>query len=287
MKHLFPPTIAMLATLIPLGAQEAPRNWTQAATGKTINGILMRKLPDNSLIFIKPPDGKEIEVKTEMLIQSDKDYVSEWKSIVRGKATQLSQAQGGFKRNMEDLASVLSPYGKPIEATGPHSGALVYRGPAWYDGGPQIEVPYLMPFGKALAVLVKTPGPCSRNTAVVPGFPPGMITYEYDIKAGVYNRMVIVTDQADQVVALEVKSETKNNPQTPGPGWKQARMPNNSTADFIKPRTGGASVFVNDLLKGEKRIVIDSEFSGENLLFLPEPMIKFCLFHMSQDLRNK
>ena len=275
---------------------DSGRDWTQEATGKSIRGVLIRKAPDNSSITIKSPDGREIDIRTDVLIKADRDFVAAWKApeaapagIVRGRmGGVLSQAQGGKSRVMEDLQSVLAPYGKPVEDTGPNPGALVYKGTAWYDGGPVIEIPYLMPRTKALALLVKRASPASPRPAVAPGFPPGMQVYEYDIKAAVYNRMFVIVDQADQVVALQAKAETRNDLQLPGLEWKPALMPRNSTSDFVEPRTGGAAAYVLDLRRSQKRIVIDLETPRmETLLFLPEPMVNLCLFHIGKDLRNR
>ena len=275
---------------------EPPRVWTPTATGKGNTGTLIRKTPDNSSIVIKLQDGREVTIKTSALVQADRDYVANWKEpaaeskgIVRGrKGGALAQAQGGKSRVMKDLQSVLSNYGAPEEDTKPHPDALIYRGPAWIQGGGDISIPYLMPRSKALALLVQRPGKVSPRPAVAPGFPPGMEIYEYDIKSGVYNRMIILVDQADQVVALQAQAETKNDVTVPNfPAWKPAAMPMNSTSDFIEPRTGGATAHVLDLRGKEKRIVIDLEAGNrETLLFLPEPMIKLCLFHIAQDLRK-
>ena len=115
-----------------------------------------------------------------------------------------------------------------------------------------------------------------------------MVLYEYDMKFGVFNRMFVVVDQADQVVALQAKAETRNDPGIPTvPPWHPEPMPMNSTSDFIEPKTGVATAHVLDLRGKEKRIIIDLETgSMETLLFLPEPMIKLCLFHLQLDLRK-
>lgn len=294
------PLLAAWALLaLPAGAAptiaEKPRVWTPTATGKGNTGTLIQKSPDGSTIVIKMPDGREVTVKTSSLIQADRDYVAKWQGpavesqgIVRGrKGNALAQAQGGKSRVMKDLQSVLSAYGKPEEDTKPHPDALIYKGPAWTRNGGPISIPYLMPRAKALALLVDRPGLASPRPALAPGFPPGMLIYEYDIRSGVYNRMFVMVDQADQVVALQAKAETKNDPTVPGPEWNGAVMPMNSTSDFIEPRTGGSTAHVLDLRRGEKRIVIDLEIPNrETLLFLPEPMIKLCLFHLEQDLRK-
>lgn len=290
--HLKLPLI--LAALLSVAAADEPsRVWTQAATGKTITGTLVGKNADGSVIQVKTEAGKQVDIKTATLTKADQDHVSKWtppkpepNGIVRGRATALGQGQGGKSRVMKDLQSVLTNYGKPLEDTAPAPDAIIYRGPPFKGGGGPVTVTYLMPRDKALGLLVERPGPASKRPAVAPGFPPGMIVYEYDIGFGVYNRLFVIVDQADQVVALQIKAETRNNPATPDLEWKEEPMPMNSTSDFIEPRTGGASAWVSDLRKREKRIVIDLEWRGETLLFFPQPMINLCLFHIEQDLRE-
>ena len=293
------PRVLMMAAILSAGVvtgeeakAEPSRVWTVAKTGKGNAGTLVSKTADNASIVVRMADGREVTVKTADLAQADRDYVAKWAApapngIERGRDNPLAQAEGGKSRVMEDLKSVLSDYGTAKEDTEPHPDAVIYKGPAWYDGSPEISIPYLMPLDKALALLVKRPGPASRRPAVAPGFPPGMEVHEYDIRTGVYNRMFIIVDQAKQVVALQAKAETKNDPTVPTPAWKEARMPMSSTSDFIEPKTGGAQAHVLDLRKKQKSIVIDLEAKGETLLFLPEPMIRLCLFHIEKDLRKK
>ncbi|MEO8614927.1 MAG: hypothetical protein ABI600_07300 [Luteolibacter sp.] len=284
-------------------APELSRNWTPSATGKATAGILVSKSPDNAGIVVRLENGKELTVKTSVLIQEDQDYVKNWKApevtskgIVRGRKGALTQAQGGQSRVMEDLKSILSPYGSPEEDTKPHPEALVYRGPAWFDGGREVSIPYLMPLEKALALLLNHPGLASRRPAVAPGFPPGMEALEYDIHHGVYNRMFVIVDVDKQVVALQIVAETKNDPAIPVvPPWKELGLPKQSTTDFIEPCTGRAIACVFDLRLTGKYIMIDLEKDAkfpndpatrrETVLFLPEPMIRLCLFHIDQDLR--
>lgn len=300
--------LLLIALASPVSAEEA-RVWTPTATGKGNKGTLLSKAPDNSTIVIKLEDGREVTVKTADLVKVDREYVANWKGavvekveeargIVRGRmGGALSQSSGGKSRVMKDLQSVLSEYGKPENDSGPHPEALVYRGPAWFPGGGEISIPYLMPRVKALALLVQRPGLASPRPALAPGFPPGMINYEYDIRFGVYNRMFVIVDQADQVVALQIKAENGNDPSIPvlppaEPHWNQAIMPMGSTIDFIEPRTGQAAASVLDLRAKEKRIIIDLEYPPppytkiETVLFLPEPMVKLCLFHIALDLRK-
>ncbi|MGL4398509.1 MAG: hypothetical protein ACRCXD_01460 [Luteolibacter sp.] len=283
---------------------EAARVWTPTTTGKGSAGTLVSKAPDNSTATIKLQDGREITVKTADLVKADREYVANWKGVVAEKEIEtaaeprgivrgrmggaLSQSSGGKSRVMKDLQSVLSDYGQAENDAKAHPEALIYRGSALFPGGGEISIPYLMPRLKALALLVQRPGQASPRPALAPGFPPGMINYEYDIRYGVYNRLFVIVDQADQVVAIQIKSETRNDPSIPDYlVWKQAAMPMGSTSDFIEPRTGGATAWVLDLRANEKRIIIDLETPRmETVLFLPEPMIKLCLYHLSLDLRK-
>ncbi len=297
--------LILLGLLASTEAKPAPaevaRVWTPTATGKGSKGTLLSKTPDNSAVVIRMETGREVTVKTSDLIQVDRDYVAkaqvngvESEGIVRGRmGGALSQAQGGKSRVMKDLESILSNYGTPEEDTKPHPDALIYRGSALFSGGGEISIPYLMPRAKALALLVQRPGLASPRPALAPGFPPGMTSYEYDIKFGVFNRLFVVVDLADQVVALQIKAETGNDPTIPTePLWKPAAMPMGSTSDFIEPKTGLAAAHVLDLRAKEKRIIVDLEYPPppytkmETLLFLPEPMIKLCLFHIALDLRK-
>jgi hypothetical protein len=294
-----------LGSLASTGAEPAPaeaaRVWTPTATGKGNKGVLLSKTPDNSTVVIRMETGREVTVKTGDLIPADRDYVAKWsgpatesQGIVRGRmGGVLSQSSGGKSRVMKDLQSVLADYGKPENDAKPHPDALIYRGSAFFPGGGPVSIPYLMPRVKALALLVQRPGLASPRPALAPGFPPGMINYEYDIRFGVFNRLFVIVDQADQVVALQIKAENGNDPTIPlEPTWKQAAMPMGSTSDFIEPKTGLAAAHVLDLRAKEKRIVVDLEYPPppytkmETLLFLPEPMIRLCLFHIALDLRN-
>lgn len=283
-------------------AAELPREWTPVGSGKAATGTLVSKSTDGSSIVVKLENGKEVTVKTSALIEKDREYVMNWKApereskgIVLGRKGALTQSQGGQSRVMADLKSILSQYGNPEEDTKPHPNALVYRGPAWYAGGPEISIPYLMPLEKALPLLMNHPGPASRRPAVAPGFPPGLEIHEYDIRHGVYNRALVIVDVERQVVALQIIAETKNDPAIPVlPPWKQVELPNQSTTDFIEPQTGRAVACVFDLRKKHKYIIVDLEKDAampnsgtkrETVLFLPEPMVQLCLFHIERDQR--
>ena len=278
----------------PTPTNEAPRMWTLTATGKGNSGTLLSKKPDNSSIVIKMENGREVTVRTADLIPADREYVTKWTApepvstgIVLDKVSLLSQGTGGNSLKMAALQSVIKDYGVAENDIALHPDVLVYKGPAPYDGGPAIEIPYLMKSDKAAALLMKRPGISSPTKAQAPGFPPGMRMREYDIRFGVFNRLFIITDQIDQVVAVQIKSENGDSQDFPQVDWKPAVMSVNSTSDFIVSKTDGARrVTVGDYRKSHKFIAIDLESRGETILYMPEPLIRLSLFHMSKDQRN-
>lgn len=277
-------------------AEEA-RNWTHATSGKALSGTLLSKSADNSEAKVKRENSDVVvSLKTKDLSAADQDYVKNWSppkpaGIVLKRVTALSQAQGGKSIVMEELGKVLKDYGIAENDTKAHPDAIIYKGPQLTEGGSSnAVVKYLMPLNEAEGQLLPHTGIVSRRDAVVPGFPPGMRLHAYDIRYGVYNRMVIVTDQAAQVVALQIKTEAKDDPTIPTePEWRKVLEPMN-TSDFINTRTGdGWFAGVKDLRKKEKRIIIDTTArpgKGECVLFIPVPMINLCLYHIEQDFRK-
>ena len=297
MKSVLFPVIALVSILFTGIRAEETRDWTQAATGKALKGSLQSKSADNSEAKVKRENSDVVvSLKTRDLSAADQDYVKNWSppkptGIVLKRVTALSQAQGGKSIVMDELGKVLKDYGTAENDTKAHPDAIIYKGPQLTEGGSSnAVVKYLMPLNEAEGQLLPRTGIVSRRDAVVPGFPPGMSLHAYDVRYGVYNRMIIVTDQAAQVVALQIKTETKDDPTIPTePEWRKVLEPM-STSDFINTRTGdGWFAGVKDLRKKEKRIIIDTTArpgKGECVLFIPVPMINLCLYHIEQDLRK-
>jgi len=69
--------VFFLAALLPLADLSAePRVWTQAATGKTIEGELRQVNGDRA--HITRPGGVEVVVPLAMLAEADREYIAAW-----------------------------------------------------------------------------------------------------------------------------------------------------------------------------------------------------------------
>ena len=126
----------------------------------------------------------------------------------------LTEAAGGQTMKMDDLEALLSGYGTAESDTGPHPNVTVYEGPTMDSNSSQnCRIPYLMPLPQAEALLFRSPGIGTEDKAVAPGFPDGLNIHAYDVRAGIYNRLVILTDGAkpdEQVVSIELVAEGVN-----------------------------------------------------------------------------
>ena len=109
---------------------------------------------------------------------------------------------------MKDLQYLLSTYGKADRDIDPHPDVTVYEGsPLDTSLGQNCRITYLMPLVQAERLLFKSRGIVTGGRAVAPGFPDGLFMQIYDVRAGIYNRLIILTDTASQVVSLEFKAE--------------------------------------------------------------------------------
>jgi len=150
-------------------------------------------------------------------------------------ASHLSEANGGHSLELQDIKTLLSRYGHPEADLGNHPEVKVYPG-----------IRYLMPVAEVEATLFKDARRLSSPSKIAcPGFPSGLFFISYDVKSGIYNRMYLVVDRANQVVSLELVAEdTLFVP--PSPPFR---------------RFDGAwhvYDYVNDRIKGQPDIVIDT-----------------------------
>jgi hypothetical protein len=102
--------------------------------------------------------------------------------------------QGG-KAAMQELATLLSPFAKPIPNTAPSPGLKIFEG-----------VTYLMPFEEARKALNLNQRVVPKVKVIYPGFPKdSFFHYAFDgAFEGHFNKLYIVTDKADQVVAVQL-----------------------------------------------------------------------------------
>ncbi len=143
-----------------------------------------------------------------------------------------SPIQGG-SATMEDLGVLLSPFAKPAANMDTASYLEIYEG-----------VTYLMPCEDARKKLNLSQKIISKNKVVCPGFPKdSFFHYAFDGNfEGHFNKLYIVTDKADQVVAIQLVSETPKIDSNEAP---------------YKATDWHAYNFVNSLTKASKRLWID------------------------------
>lgn len=112
----------------------------------------------------------------------------------RGWATPI---QGG-SATMADLGALLSPFAKPSANMGSSPGLTIFEG-----------VTYLMPYGDARKALNLTQKVVAKNKVACPGFPrDSFFHYAFDGNFdGHFNKLYLVVDKADQVVAVQLVAE--------------------------------------------------------------------------------
>jgi hypothetical protein len=147
----------------------------------------------------------------------------------------LPLSSGGHSLDIRDLGRLLRDYGKPGEDLAPHPEVKIDRG-----------VTYLMPLAQAEQRLgLDSHALKTRARVACAGFPDGLTYIGYDVKAGIYQRLYIVTDLADQVVCIEyVAPNVVDAP--PSPPWR------------VMPGEWHVYDYVNDRTKGQPRIEIDT-----------------------------
>lgn len=135
----------------------------------------------------------------------------------------LTPLQGGSD-TMKDLGSVLSPFAKPAANTAAVPGLKIYG-----------EVTYLMPYAQAVKILNLNQRVVPKNKVICPGFPrDSFFHYAYSgIYEGHFNKLYIVTDKADQVVAIQFVAESPKADQVDAP-YKSADY---HTYNFVNSRS--------------------------------------------------
>ena len=193
-----PRPIASSAAVTP-SASPAPTATTLVATVPTISTPSSRPAPPSPPAAPSQPAGGLV--------------------LDRNWATPM---QGG-SATMRDLGALLSPFAKAATDLAPSPGLTIFEG-----------VTYLMPLAQAKAALNLRQQVVPKNVVACPGFPVSSL-YAYCFDAAIdghFNKLYLVTDKADQVVAVELLAES--------PKRDQVDAPNNATDwhtyDFINTR---------------------------------------------------
>lgn len=223
-------------------------------------------------------------------------------------AGHLSEGAGGQTMKMKDLQDLLSAYGKADRDIDPHPDVTVYEGsPLDPSLGQNCRITYLMPLGQAEKLLFKSRGIVTGGRVVAPGFPDGLFMQVYEVRAGIYNHLIILTDVAQQVLSLEFKADGANYyPQSP-PFTKLAR--NWHTHDYMNTQNKGQpglqiDTRVKDMRSSGRYIVVNMtggselpQLAGPIVLkparaspkeattwYVPDPLISLILYTLSKQL---
>jgi hypothetical protein len=213
---------------------------------------------------------------------------------------------------IDDLRALISAYGAAEADLAEHPDVTVYDGPVVGGGnGERCRLTYLMPLDRAEALLMKERGLATESRAVAPGLPDGLFLHTYDVKAGIYNRLCIVTDSrkpVQQVVSLLFKGEAVNW-YPPSPPFVKLHR-DWHTSDYVNTENRGQSNLridtrVNDLRAKGGYIVVNTtggdlpdqiplsgivfkpaRFSPKEVAtwYVPEPLVKLILYCVSNTM---
>jgi hypothetical protein len=224
----------------------------------------------------------------------------------------LTEAAGGQTLKMADLLALLSGYGTARNDTAPHPDVTVYNGPTMDSGGHQTcRITYLMPLSQAEALLFSNRQIPTVTPAVAPGFPDGLFIHTYEVSAGIYNTLCILTDHAQpepQVVSVELKADAVNW-YPPSPPFRKIER-DWDTYDYINTENKGQpSIKIDtrvDDFRANGHFIVANMTGGtrpaiwpwelrkpatakprqDSTWYVPEPLINLILYSLSQQLGN-
>lgn len=213
----------------------------------------------------------------------------------------------GGTTSMKELGSLLSVFARPSPNLDAAPDIELYRG-----------VTYLMPLAEAKTKLNLTSSIVPKNKVITAGFPKDSLFHHcFDgIFEGVYNKLYLVTDKADQVVAIQLVSESPRRDQAEpvfeAPDWSMFNFINNRRKAttklwvyhdvyFLKTGTWRqykATSTINQPTGNETILRIDSvlmdpalsrngyrtqdwKFLETSRLYLPKPLMELILHYIS------
>lgn len=214
----------------------------------------------------------------------------DWKGLSIDRALNVGQDRGGKSATMEDLKFILRSYGEAKMDLAPYPDTVVYRGKRLQgEQAGEVKVGYLMPLGEAERVLFERRPTANTSRAVAPGFPRGLKLWTYDIRTPLYNRVTIMTDRADRVVAVQLKAENVLWIPDRDPAWRKIHRDFHSF-DFIRMEERGRGQVIHTHVrdsrgKGGGFIIINTgvpEFKETTTCYLPEPIVNIILHNLLQ-----
>lgn len=222
--------LLMLCSGASLIGQTVIRSWT-ASDGRTIQAGFVRM---NGANVVLDRNGVELSIPLTSLDEASIELakrlaVDGGLVLERGWDTPM---QGG-SATIKDLGAILSVFAKPAVDTQPQPALRLYN-----------EVTYLMPLADARRSLGLNSQVISKNPVGCPGFPKGsFFHYAYDgVFEGHFNKLYLVTDKADQVIAVQLVAETPKRDQVDAP---------------YKPTDWHTYNFINSRSKAVTRLWVD------------------------------
>jgi hypothetical protein len=291
-------------SLTPSAKPAGDRIWSQAETGKTITATLMGKSPDNSNVtLLIKGSPKTMSAAADTFSREDREYIANWvpssekrvasdpnptgakseqspQGLVLRQPTVLDQGKGGFGIQIDELGEILKPYGEPENDLAAHPGLVIYSGPA--PKGGSCRITYLMKRAEAVEQLLGRTGLTMKLNPVLPGFPPGLSIYNYDRKFGDYDHMTLVVDDADQVVTLQFKSDSKAF------GFLDGKWPiyNFKTLNYINLKAAnGGRIQVRGRKNREESVLVNIDhrsFRETVTWYVPKPLVRLILFNVRE-----
>lgn len=294
-EETHPPDLTNSNTDSPLPRVDptASRLWKDAATGRTFEGTLIAKSSDNAKIKVTKADVLKtvVELETARLTKVDQDFVRNWTStsadnvehprgIVLAPQNPIQASQGSSSRVLGELAEIFENYGVAENDLAEHPSCLIYEGPPLDEKvGDKCRITYLMPRAKAVSLLLSHPASVIMVKAKTPGFPPGLVFYNYDIKSGDFDRLSILVDAADQVVSLRFRAPSRKVNLAP-PFLSSGNL---GTRDFFDLADGSATYQVRGPKGDSDNFIINTiSSSGTYAWFAPVPLVKQILYNVRE-----
>ncbi len=275
------------------------RTWTDAASGRKLEGSIESKSNDGSEVKVKRKDnGKSVTLKTTSLVGEDQTFIKGWtlpaKGIVLEHQSILQQSKGGFGNIIDEMGILFAPFDEAKDDQAAHPEAVIYEGtPADTSLGGYCKITYLMPLAEVEAKLLKNRGAVLKLKVVGPAFPPGLKLYNYDINIDGYNHLGIVTDAADQVVTLQFISgnASRGFPNLyfkldPGPELLESIV-HGSKCNYVDLKDGAGGIARSR--KGETIPVVAQLGGGSQSVtwFVPKPLVRQILFHVAEKKKTR
>jgi hypothetical protein len=109
------------------------RTWTDAATGRKLEGIIESKSNDGSEVKVKRKDnGKTVTLKSASLVGEDQTFIKGWtlpaKGIVLEHQSILQQSKGGFGNIIDEMGILFAPFDEAKDDQAAHPEAVIYEG---------------------------------------------------------------------------------------------------------------------------------------------------------------